>query len=129
MLDRFIDLFVGFTNKEGEFEPKIIVVLVHNFSWDFTMELFYSFGPFMFNLNELNSIYYFLFKFPRYNKLFEMDTAVEIFLDYYGKNWNVFELKKAEKRFTLIQFFIQTINSIHLLTCTAIMLCIHRDYE
>jgi hypothetical protein len=106
MLDRFLDLFVGFTTKDGDYEPKIIVVLVHNFSWDFTMELFYSFGPFMFNLNELNSIYYFLFKFPRYNKLFEMDTAVEIFLDYYGKNLNVFELKKAEKRFTLIQFFI-----------------------
>ena len=129
MSDRFADLFVGFINKEEEFEPKLIIVLFNNFSSSFYLELVWAFGPFFFNLNELNSINYFLFKIPRYNRLFEMGTAVNIYLDYYGKNWNVFEIQKVQKQSILIQFFIQTMNMIHLLTCTAIMLCIHREYE
>jgi len=84
MIDRCLDLFVGFISKDGEYEPEIIVVLFKNFSSDFYMEILYSFGPFFFDLNELNSIYYFIFKIPRYNRLFEMGTAVNIFIDYYG---------------------------------------------
>jgi len=129
MTSRFLDLFVGYTNKQGEYVPKLILVLFNNFSSDFYMEIFYTFGPFMFNLDELNSIIYFLFKFPRYSRLFEMGASVGIYIDYYGKDWNVFEIKKVEKQSLLIQFFIQTINMIHLLTCSMIMLCIHRDYE
>ena len=90
VIDRFLDLFVGFINKEGEYEPYLILVFFKNFSSDFYTEVLYAFGPLLFDLNELNSIYYFLFKIPRYNRLFEMGTAVNIYLDYYGKNWNVF---------------------------------------
>ena len=96
MIDRFADLFVGFINKEGEYEPKLIIVLFNNFSSSFYFEIIWAFGPYMFfNVGKLDSISYFLFKFPRYNRLFEMGTAVNIYLDYYGKNWNVFEIQKV----------------------------------
>ena len=85
---------MGFTNQEGEYEPKIIIVLFKNFSSEFYFELLWAFGPFYFDINELNSIYYFLFKIPRYNRLFEMGNAVNIYLDYYGKNWSVFQIQK-----------------------------------
>jgi hypothetical protein len=87
-----MDLFVGFTNKEGEYEPYLIKVFFKNFSSDFYMELVYAFGPFLFDLNHFNSIYYFLFKVSRYSRLFEMGEAVDIYLDYYGKSWNVFQI-------------------------------------
>lgn len=97
MADRFLDLFVGFNNSDGEYEPKLVLVVMKNFSSDFYFELIYTFGPFFFNLQELNSIYYFIFKIPRYNRLFEMGAAVQRYLEYYGRNWNVFEIKKVEK--------------------------------
>ena len=101
MLDRFLNLFIGFYNKEGEYEPKVIVVIMKNYSSDFYMELVWTFGPLFFHPDKLNSIYYFLFKIPRYNRLFEIATAANTFLDYYGKNWNVFEIKKIEKQIEL----------------------------
>ena len=129
MIDRFLNLFVGFYNKEGEYEPKVMVVIMKNYSSDFYMELVYTFSPFFFEPHKLNSIYYFLFKIPRYNRLFEIGTAANTFLEYYGQNWNVFEVRQVEKKIELYQFMIQTLNMIHLLTCTQIMLCIHRDYS
>ena len=84
MLDRFIHLFVGFNNKDGEYEPKIMVVIMKNYSSDFYMEVVYTFGPLLFDPDKLNSIYYFLFKMPRYNRLFEIATAANTFLEYYG---------------------------------------------
>lgn len=52
----------------------------------------------MFNLDELNSAIYFLFKFPRYNRLFEIDVIVTTYLDYYGKSLNVFEITEIIKK-------------------------------
>ena len=77
-------MFVGFYDKDGGYEPKIIAVILQNFSSDFYYELIYTFGPFLFNLDQLNSAIYFLFKFPRYNRLFEMEKTTIRYLDYYG---------------------------------------------
>jgi hypothetical protein len=37
-----------------------------------------------FDIEQLDSAIYFLFKFPRYNRLFEIDVIVNTYLDYYG---------------------------------------------
>jgi hypothetical protein len=71
---------------------------MNNWSSDFYFEIIYTFGPLMFNLDELNSAIYFLFKFPRYNRLFEIDNVVGVYLDFYGKNWTVFEITEIVKR-------------------------------
>ena len=77
-------MFVGFWNKDNEYEPKIAVVIMKNYNSDFYMELVWTFGPFLFDLDKLNSIYYFLFKLPRYNRMFEIATAANKFLDIYS---------------------------------------------
>lgn len=84
MMSPLINLFVGFYDKDGVFEPKVLAVVIHNWSSDFYYELIYTFGPFLFDLDQLNSAIYFLFKFPRYNRLFEIDVVVTTYLDYYG---------------------------------------------
>ena len=38
----------------------------------------------------------------------------------------VFELKSIENKLNIIQFSVQTICTIHLLTCAQIMICTHR---
>lgn len=76
MIDAISNLLVGFYNKDGEYEPQVVAVIIKNFSSDFYMELVYTFGPLCFNLDELNSGIYFLFKFPRYNRLFKLGETV-----------------------------------------------------
>ena len=98
MANQFINLFVGFLNKQGEYEPRLVSVIMNNWSSDFYFEIIYTFGPLMFNLDELNSAIYFLFKFPRYNRLFEIDNVVGVYLDFYGKSWTVFEITEIVKR-------------------------------
>jgi hypothetical protein len=93
-----LNLFVGFYNKEGDYEPKVVAVIIKNYSSDFYFELIYTLGPFVFDLDKLNSAIYFLFKFPRYNRLFEMDKSVSSYLDFYGKNLNVFEINEIVKK-------------------------------
>jgi len=77
MMDRILDLFVGFINKEGQFENKLRNVITKNFSSTFYLEAFYAFSPlFLFNINQMQSMVYFLIKIPRFNRLFDMDQAV-----------------------------------------------------
>ena len=102
MMSPLINLFVGFYDKDGVFEPKVLAVVIHNWSSDFYYEIIYTFGPFLFDLDQLNSAIYFLFKFPRYNRLFEIDVVVTTYLDYYGQNLNVFEITALIKKSELI---------------------------
>ena len=95
MLSRFLDLFIGFTNKESEIEPRVSFVICKNLSTTFFLELIYTFGPFCLNINNLNSIYYFLFKFPRYNNLLNVSITINQTLDYYCKSWTVTEIKNT----------------------------------
>ena len=85
MLDRFCDLFIGFLNKEGQMENSLKNVIFKNFSSVFYLELFYSISPmFLLDMHKINSMPYFLIKVPRFNRLFDMDQAVQCFIDYYG---------------------------------------------
>ena len=85
------------------YEPKIVAVIIQNWSSNFYYEIIYAFGPFMFfNIEKLDSALYFLFKFPRYNRLFEIDIIVNTYLDYYGQNLNVFEVTALIKKSELV---------------------------
>ena len=97
-LSRCLDLFIGFKTKEGEYEPRVSMVVMKNLGSDFYMELIYTFGPFFFDLDNFNSIYYFLFKFPRFNHLFTMALKINRTIDHYCKSWTVFEIKRVIKK-------------------------------
>ena len=127
-LSRVLDMFVGFKTKDGDYEPRVSMVVMKNLNSDFFMELIYTFGPFFFDLDNLNSIYYFFFKFPRFNHLFTMALKINHTIDYYCQSWTVFEVKRVIQKSEIIQFMIQTCNCLHLLTCTQIMLCTHRNF-
>lgn len=118
MLSRVSDLLIGFRAKDGELEPRVSMVIMKNLSSDFFLELIYTFGPFFFDLNDFNSIFYFLFKFPRFNHLFNMALVINRSIDHYCKSWNVFEIKIKVEQFDILQFIVQTCNCLHLLTCT-----------
>jgi hypothetical protein len=45
MLDRLLDLFIGFMNKEGQMEISLRNVIFKNFSSMFYLKLFYSISP------------------------------------------------------------------------------------
>ena len=129
MISRFLDLFIGFSNKDGQPEKKISAVIYKNFSSAFYFEIIYSFGPLFFDVDHIDSLYYFLFKFPRYNMLFDMSHIINRTLEYYLRNWTVFEIKNKVEQFNILQFAIQTFNTLHILTCSQIVLCLHRDFD
>jgi hypothetical protein len=83
MIDRILDLFVGFNTSKGE-EKRLAVVFMNNISAKFFIEMVISFGPLFFDLSNLNTLYYVIFKIPRYGRLFEMDGQIEEILDYYS---------------------------------------------
>ena len=47
MLDRIIDLFIGFSKKDGSEETSIRNVISKNFSFSFWLEIIYVAGPFV----------------------------------------------------------------------------------
>ena len=129
MLAKFLDLFIGFRNKEGELEPRLSMVIMKNLNQDFFLEIIYTFGPFSFNIDNLDSLVYFFFKFPRFGYLFNLSNVVNQTLDYYCKSWTEFEIKNKIRQFNILQFVIQTSNCFHLLACLQIMLATHRDFN
>jgi hypothetical protein len=75
MLDRFLDLFVGYYNPNGKLEHRLLAVVSTNLSFKLVLEMFVGFGPIVFsNFIELKSYWYSVFKIPRYGRLFEMDA-------------------------------------------------------
>jgi len=74
MLDRVFDLLVTFYKANGTMEANLADVIKYNISAKFFIEIFASFGPFLFDLEKLNSLIYALFKMPRYTRLFEIDN-------------------------------------------------------
>ena len=78
---------------------------------------------------DMSPIMYFLFKIPRYVRIFEMQSQVADILEYYSHVWTVFEIRKMQHNLDILQFTIETIIAIHILTCTMWSLCIHRDYD
>jgi hypothetical protein len=57
MTDRIIDLFIGFSKKDGSLEKSIKNVIFKNFSFSFWLEIFYVAGPFiLLDLNQINAM-------------------------------------------------------------------------
>ena len=73
IVDSFLNLLVGFYDKEGNYEPKIIVVIIKNFNYGTIMELVYYFAPVFIGIKNINTLVFFIFKIPRYNRLTQMD--------------------------------------------------------
>jgi hypothetical protein len=91
VIDRILDLFVGFYRPDGQLETRLLPVIQQNFSSRFVMELIVSFGPtcFLSLYKEpplaVNTIEYMFFKIPRYGRLFEIDSQIEEIIEYYGQ--------------------------------------------
>lgn len=74
MIDRLLDLFAGFNTSKGP-EKRLSTVIMNNLSAKFFIELMISFGPLFFgDVASMNTLYYVIFKIPRYGRLFEMDS-------------------------------------------------------
>ena len=101
MLDKIIELFIGVLNSDGKAETKLRNVIMKNFSFGFWLEVIYIVGPLFFDTNALEL---FLFKIPRFNRLFERDNAIQSFVDYYGAEWTVFEIQNIKSRLEILSF-------------------------
>jgi|TARA_B110000285_G_C15056414_1_gene579835 hypothetical protein len=108
IFDRTMDLFVGFYNENGSLETNVFKVIQNNISYVFFLELLISFGPdiaykWFFpsiflepeDLQQYPSMVSFLFKVFRYIRIFEIENQIKEILDYYSKEWTVFEIKKV----------------------------------
>ena len=73
MLDKIIELLIGVLNKDGKAEPNLRNVIMKNFSFGFWLEVIYIIGPLFY---DANALILFIFKIPRYNRLFERDNAI-----------------------------------------------------
>ena len=129
MIDRFLDLFAGFYDPNGDIETNVSKVISQNLSAKFFIEAIVSFGPLYFEQENLNTIIYTMFKIPRYTRLFEIDGQIQDILDFYSQTRTVFEVKQMEKSLNVLQFSLSTFINLHILTCIQIALCKHRDFE
>jgi len=127
--DRMADLFVSYINEHGVPEPHLRCVIQNNLSSVFYIELAVTFCPFMLELERLSSIIYFVIKLPRYTRIFEMELQIDEILNYIGDSMTVFQVKKIESNLFIVQFALQTLLTVHLLTCTQIMACTHRNFD
>ena len=86
MLDRVLDLFVGFFAPNGQLEHRLFSVILQNVSSKFFLEIVYIGGPYaVFHyLNEgyRSAMIYCIFKICRYFRLFEIDGQIEEILEY-----------------------------------------------
>ena len=100
---RVSDLFIGFKTKNGEYEPRVSMVIMKNLSYIVFLEMFYTFGPFFTHeKGDVDSLTYALFKLPRFIYLLNMSEVVHRNLEYYCKSWTIFEIKKKTKQFEII---------------------------
>ena len=76
-----------------------------------------------------NSLYYLMFKIPRYSRLFEIDNQISEILEYYGQTKTVFDIKKMRKSLNIFEFAMQTFINLHMMTCIQIILCKQRNFE
>lgn len=112
------DLFVGSYRDDGSVENKIGRVIQRNYSNKVLEEVFYSFGPFLLDLEGASSLIYAAFKVPRYLRLFELDKKVDDVLDYFAETRTVSEVKSLEGSLDLLKFFTTSLIHLHFLTCT-----------
>ena len=83
MIDRIMDLFVGYYKPNGEEEHRLSHVIYANLSSKFFLEIFVIVAPIiLYNIND-NSLIYLLIKMPRYIRLFEIQGQINEILEYY----------------------------------------------
>ena len=73
IIDRTLDLLVGFYREDGQLEHRLVPVIVNNISYKVFFEIFMSFGAYMFDIYNMNSVIYAFFKLPRWLRLFELE--------------------------------------------------------
>ena len=77
VIDRTVDLFIGFNRPDGQPETQIINIIKENLTINFFLEIIMSFGPLMilnYDTDGLfNSLEYLYFKIFRLKTLYEID--------------------------------------------------------
>ena len=84
-------------------ETSVFKVILQNISYTYFLEFFISFGPNLafkwFYIDQdkakFPSDMFFVFKVFRYIRIFETENKIKEILDYYSKEWTVFEIKKV----------------------------------
>jgi hypothetical protein len=66
---------------------------------------------------------YAAFKFPRYIRLFEIDSQIEKIVEYFGESRSYQERKSFEHMLEACQFLASTAINLHFFTCMMIVLC------
>ena len=67
-------------------------VLKLNISFKFFVEILFCFGPYIFyDITEIYTLTYALFKISRYDRLFEMEAKINDYIEYYSQSKTVFE--------------------------------------
>lgn len=95
MIDRILDLLVGYANPDGTMEHRLYMVIWNNLTSKVFIESMISFGP-MYLLHYYkirNTMYYSFFKLPRYGRIVEMQNQIGEILEFYGSSKTVFEIK------------------------------------
>jgi hypothetical protein len=128
LLDRVADLFVGFKKADGTEETRLTNVLYQNISMKLLIEIVVGYGPFLFDIERLHTMYYFFFKVFRCTRIFEMENHINEVIEYYGEKATRAETQSLRKNMELITFIFTTLIDLHLLTCIQIALCTYRDF-
>ena len=82
VLDRTVDLFVGYYNENGSLETSVFKVIHNNIAYTFFLELLISFGPCTAfdwfyesdDESKLPAELFFIFKVFRYVRMFELES-------------------------------------------------------
>jgi len=61
--------------------------------------------------------------------MFEFENQITDILEYYGQTKTVNDIKKLESFLSALKFAVETIIYLHIMTCSQIILCTHRDYS
>ena len=94
MIDRILDLLVGYANPDGTMEHRLYMVIWNNLTSKVFIEMVISFGPMYLLYNDIrNTMYYSFFKLPRYGRIVEMQNQIGEILGFYGSSKTVFEIK------------------------------------
>jgi hypothetical protein len=99
MLDRFLEIFVGFYKPNGQVEHRLLYVVVQNINFKFFLEIAISVLPWFLHYDDygITAHLYALIKLPRYGRLFELDTHINNYIESTADRKTVFELKTMEK--------------------------------
>lgn len=65
----------------------------------------------------MNTLFYSVFKLPRYFRIFEMDNQIDEITAYFGRTKTNSEIKKISRILDILKFLATTLINLHLLTC------------